>query len=103
MTIFAVNLTMINKNDESVLDLAKMTPKQKAAIQCQPGSFAVFCKHVFAHMKNEGVTFEEANFTGIEGASFSLIHFHHFIQILTLFPPLLSLHGLIQSSRQGKV
>jgi len=31
MTIFAVNLTMINKNDESVLDLTKMTLEQKAA------------------------------------------------------------------------
>jgi len=103
MTIFAVNLTMINKNDESVLDLTKTTPEQKAAIQYQPSSFATFYKHIFAHMKNEGIAFEQSNFTGIEGTSFSLIFFHYFIQILTLFPILLSMHRLIQSSHQGKV
>jgi len=30
-------------------------------------SFAMFYKHIFAHMKNEGIAFEQANFTGIEG------------------------------------
>jgi len=103
MTIFAVNLTMINKNDESVLDLTKMTPEQKAAIQCQPSSFSTFYKHIFAHMKNEGIAFEQANFTGIEGTSFSLISFHSFIQILTLSPLHSLQHRLFQSSYQGKV
>jgi len=103
MTIFAVNLTMINKNDESVLDLTKMTPEQKAAIQYQPSSFATFYKHIFAHMKNEGIEFEQANFTGIEGASFSLIYFHYFVPILTLSPLHSLQHRLFQSSYQGKV
>jgi len=80
-----------------------MTPEQKAAIQCQPSSFSTFYKHIFAHMKNKGIAFEQANFTGIEGASFSLIYFHYFIQILTLSPLLLSIHRLFQSSYQGKV
>jgi len=103
MTIFAVNLTMINKNNESVLDLTKMTPEQKAAIQYQPSSFATFYKHVFAHMKNEGVAFEQANFSGIEGTSLSLIYFHYFFQILTPSPLYSLQHRLFQSSYQGKV
>jgi len=94
---------MINKNDESVLDLTQMTPEQKAAIQYQPSSFATFYKHIFAHMKNKGVALEQANFAGIKGASFSLIYFHFFIQILTLSPFHSLQQRLFQSSYQGKV
>ena len=70
MTIFAVNLTMLNRNDGSVLELSQMTPKQKADAQYQPSSFSTFYKHIFSVMKNEGVAFEQSNFTGIEGMSF---------------------------------
>ena len=104
MTIFAVNLTMFNKNDDSVLDLTKLTAKEKANLQYQPSSFSTFYKHIFSFMKNEGVAFEQSNFTSTEGMS---THPHifqlSFVLILTRMYLHLSLYRFIQSGYQRKV
>lgn len=76
MTIFSINLCMLNKNDDSILDLATMTPKQKAMVQYQPSTHATFYKHIFLYLKTKGVAFEQSNFTGIKGKSSFNLYFN---------------------------
>ena len=68
MTIYAVNLTMLNKTDDSVLDLVNMDPKEKAKLQYQPSSFSTFYKHIFSIMKTEGIAFKQSNFNSYQGS-----------------------------------
>ena len=95
MTIFTVNLTLLNKNDDTVLDLSMMEPKAKAMLQYQPGTHSTFFKHIFSFFKCEGVAFEQSNFTGIEGQSSFQLCFNFSLLILTLFPLHLPLSRLL--------
>ena len=48
MTIFAVNIVMINKNDDTALNLALMSPQEVANLQYSPSTFALYYKHIFS-------------------------------------------------------
>jgi hypothetical protein len=67
MTIFAVNMIMINKNDESAMDLAQLSPKELADLQYSPSTFALYYKHIFSWMKQESIPFQQSDFKGMKG------------------------------------
>jgi len=52
MTIFAVNLIMINKNNDTTLDLDTLSEKAIADLQCAPSTHGLCYKHIFSWMNN---------------------------------------------------
>ena len=70
MTIFAVNLVMINKNDETALDIDKLSAKEIADLQYAPSSHQCFFKHIFSWMTQESIAYSQKDFKGMKGQSF---------------------------------
>jgi len=84
MTIFAVNLIMINKNNETALDIDKLSEKEIADLQYAPSTHGLYYKHIFSWMNNESISFSQKDFKGMKGTSFFCFFFNCFYQYLTL-------------------
>jgi len=84
MTIFAVNLIMINKNDETALDIDKLSEKEIADLQYAPSTHGLYYKHIFSWMNNENISFSQKDFKGMKGTSFFCLFYSCFYQYLTL-------------------
>jgi len=83
MTIFAVNLVMINKNDETTLNLDTLSEKEIVDLQYAPSSHGLFYKHIFSWMINKSILFAQKDFKGMKGKSFFHIFCNSFYQHLT--------------------
>jgi len=84
MTVFAVNLIMINKNNDAALDIDSLSEKEIADLQCAPSAHGLCCKHIFSWMNNESVAFAQKDFKGMRGQSFFRVFCNWFCQCLTL-------------------
>jgi len=85
MTIFALNLIMINKNNDTALDLDTLPEKEIADLQYAPSTHGLYYKHIFYWMNNESILFAQKDFKGMRGKSFFRIFCNWFYHYLTLF------------------
>jgi len=69
MTIFAVNLIMINNNNDTALDLDTLSEKEIADLQYVPSTHGLCYKHIFSWMNNESISFAQKDFKGMRGKS----------------------------------
>jgi len=88
MTIFAVNLIMINKNNDTTLDLDTLSEKAIADLQCAPSTHGLCYKNIFSWMNNESILFAQKDFKGMKGKSF----FRNFCNCFYQHPILSCLH-----------
>jgi len=75
---------MINKNNDTALDIDSLLEKEIADWQCAPSTHALYYKHIFSWMNNESISFAQKDFKGMRGKSFFCIFCSCFYQCLTL-------------------
>jgi len=84
MAIFAVNLIMINKNNDAALDLDTLSEKEIVDVQCAPSTHGLYYKHIFSWMNNKSISFAQKDFKCMKGKSFFRVFCNCFFQCLTL-------------------